>query len=147
MDHVAPPPLRTRIARTAPDDRGRRPRASPLPLPLDDPARAPTPTDPGHDPAATADAAVADLRAQADALAGRYFEALGRVAEIRQKVDEIEAKLPALRAETARLRDLTRERAVAAYKRAGRDLGAVVGAEDPLAAARRADWLESTQPA
>jgi peptidoglycan hydrolase CwlO-like protein len=138
MDHVAPPPLRTRIAR----------RlltivavglavAATLPAA---PAHAQTATDPAT-AAAAADAAVADLRAEADALAGRYFEALGHVAEIQQKADDIEAKLPALRAETARLRDLTRDRAVAAYKRAGRDLGVVVGANDPLAAARRADWL------
>jgi hypothetical protein len=105
------------------------------------PARAQTPPDPAA-AAAAGDAAVADLRSQADALAGRYFEALGHVGEIQQKADEIEARLPTLRAETERLRDLTRERAVAAYKRAGRDLGAVVGAKDPLAAARRAGWLD-----
>jgi hypothetical protein len=37
---------------------------------------------------------------------------------------------------------VTRDRAVEAYKRSGRDLGAVVGARDPLAAARRVRWLQ-----
>jgi hypothetical protein len=40
------------------------------------------------------------------------------------------------------LRALTRERAVEAYKRSGRDLGVVVGARDPLAAARRVRLLD-----
>jgi len=140
MDHVAPPPFRTRVARRLPVVLALAALAVVLPAA---PAPAQTPTAP--DPAAAsaaADAAVADLRSQADALAGRYFEALGHVAEIQQKADEIEAKLPALRAETERLRDLTRQRAVAAYQRAGRDLGAVVGAKSPLAAARRVDWLD-----
>ena len=94
------------------------------------------------DPATASAASVADLRARADALADRYFEGLGKVAEIQQKADAIEAELPALRAEAARLRQLTRDRAVAAYKRSGHDLGAIVGADDPLAAARRARWLQ-----
>ena len=132
MDHVAPPPFRTRIARLLPTV-VLAAAAFALALPAA-PASAQTAADP--------DAAIADLRAQADTLAGRYFAALGHVAEIQQKADEIEAKLPGLRAETERLRDLTRQRAVAAYKRAGRDLGAIVGAKDPLAAARRADWLD-----
>jgi hypothetical protein len=132
MDHVAPPPLRTRIARLLP---AALLVAAVLAIAL------PIVSATAQTPDATSDAAIADLRARADALADRYFEALGHVAEIQQKADEIEAKLPALRAETERLRDLTRQRAVAAYKRAGRDLGAVVGAKDPLEAARRADWL------
>src|SRR4051812_40557223 len=141
MDHVAPPPFRTRPARLLPAVLAAAIVAVALPALAAAPARAQTGPDPTAAGAA-ADAAVSDLRTRADALADRYFEALGHVAEINQKADEIEAKLPALRAETERLRDLTRERAVAAYKRAGRNLGAVVGAKDPLAAARRADWLD-----
>jgi peptidoglycan hydrolase CwlO-like protein len=135
MDHVAPPPLRTRVARLVATAIAAAALATALPAAAAHAQAAP-------DPVAAADAAVADLRAQADALADHYFETLGRVSEIQQKADEIEAKLPALRTETARLRALTRERAVEAYKRAGRNLGAVVGARDPLAAARRARWLQ-----
>jgi hypothetical protein len=135
MDHVAPPPSRTRTARLLGTVAAVVALTSALPT---TPAHAQT----TPDPVAAADAAVADLRAQADALADRYFETLGRVSAIQQKADEIEAKLPALRAEAERLRGLTRERAVEAYKRSGRSLGAVVGARDPLAAARRARWLQ-----
>jgi hypothetical protein len=138
MDHVAPPPFRTRLVRFLVPAALAPTLAVTLPLA---PARAQTPSGPAA-AASAADAADADLRSQADALAGRYFEALGHVADIEQKADEIEAKLPALRAETDRLRNLTRERAVTAYKRAGRDLGVVVGAKDPMAAARRAGWLD-----
>lgn len=94
------------------------------------------------EPVAALDATVAALSAEADALADRYFEALGRVAEIQQRADEIEAQLPVLRAEAAHLRDVTRERAVEAYKRSGRDLGTLVSARDPLDAARRVRWLQ-----
>jgi peptidoglycan hydrolase CwlO-like protein len=138
MDHVAPPPFRTRVARFLGTLVGVAVLASTL-------ASAPATTagaQAAPDPVAAADAEVTDLRAQADALADRYFESLGRVAEIQQRADEIEAKLPALRAETARLRDVTRDRAVDAYKRSGRDFGTVVGAHDPLDAARRVRWLQ-----
>ena len=135
MDHVAPPPFRTRVARIFVTVVVAAALAAVLP---EAPAHAQT----AADPVTAADAAVADLRAQADALADHYFATLGRVSEIQQKADEIEAKLPALRAEADRLRDLTRQRAVEAYKRSGHDLGVIVGARDPLAAARRARWLQ-----
>jgi len=135
MDHVAPPPFRTRAARLIGTVVAVVALASALPT-----ASAHAQTAP--DPVAAADAAVADLRAQADALADHYFETLGRVSEIQRKADDIEAKLPALRAEAERLRGVMRERAVEAYKRSGRSLGAIVGARDPLAAARRARWLQ-----
>ncbi|GMU78938.1 MAG: hypothetical protein AMXMBFR46_17310 [Acidimicrobiia bacterium] len=94
------------------------------------------------DPVAHADAAIARLRAEADGLATRYFEALGALADVERRTDEIESRLPALAAEVARLRDLTRARAVVAYMRSGHDLGAVASADDPLQAARRAQWLD-----
>lgn len=94
------------------------------------------------DPVAEAVARVAEVRALADALAGEYFQAVGQLATVQARVDEIEAKIPALTAEADRLRDLTRDRAVAAYKRSGSDLGAVIGADDLLAAARRTQWLD-----
>jgi hypothetical protein len=135
MDPVAPPPLRTRAARVLVAAAAVATMASSV-------AASPAPAQTAPDPVAAADAAVASLSERADALADDYFAALGRVAEIHQRVDEIEARLPPLRAEAARLRDVTRDRAVEAYKRSGRGLGAVVGARDPLAAARRATWLQ-----
>jgi len=91
---------------------------------------------------AEADATIARLREQADALAGTYFAAVGHLAEVQQRIDTIEARLPALADEVQELRDRTRERAVAAYKRSGNDLGSVIGADDPLQAARRVQWLD-----
>jgi peptidoglycan hydrolase CwlO-like protein len=144
MDHVAPPPLRTRAARLLEPLVGIALLASTLAAATtaSTAMAATAAAQAASDPVAAADAQVTDLRAQADALADRYFASLGRVAQIEQRADEIEAELPALRAEAARLRDVTRDRAVEAYKRSGRDLGAVVGARDPLDAARRIRWLQ-----
>jgi peptidoglycan hydrolase CwlO-like protein len=92
-------------------------------------------------PAAAVDAEVDRLRAQADALSERYFETLGRLAEVQRRIDEIEARLPGLADEVAELRSAARDRAVIAYKRSGNDLASVMGSGDPLEAARRVQWL------
>src|SRR3954467_14080688 len=97
MDHVAPPPHRIAVVRCLIS--AATVIASLAVIVSPTPAHAQTATDPAAT-AATADAAVAALRSRADALAGRYFEALANVGEIQQKADEIEAKLPGLRAET-----------------------------------------------
>ena len=93
------------------------------------------------DPLAEADATIARLRAEADAQSARYFEALAGLAETQRRIDDIEAKIPALAAQVDVLRTQTQERAVSAYKRAGNDLGSVISADNPLRAARRAQWL------
>src|SRR4029453_19591219 len=100
-DHVAPPPFRACLARLLWVPIALAALASPL-------IAAPVGAQGAPDPVAAADAGVAALSAQADALADRYFESLGRVAEIQQRADDIEAKLPALRPETARPRAGTR---------------------------------------
>lgn len=88
------------------------------------------------------DAEITRLQEEAEALSGRYFETLGRLAELQRRIDDIEARIPALADEVAGLRARTRDRAVAAYQRAGADLTAVIGADDPLEAARRVHWLD-----
>ena len=93
------------------------------------------------DPVADADASIARLRAEADAQSARYFAALAGLAEVQRRIDDIEARIPTLAAQVDDLRTRTQERAVSAYKRAGQSLGSVVGAGDPLRAARRAQWL------
>ena len=98
-------------------------------------------TSPSTDAVAEADATIAQLRQQADALAGRYFEGLGQLATVQQRIDDIEARLPALADQVATLRALTQDRAVAAYKRSGNDLASVMGAGNPMEAARRVQWL------
>ena len=94
------------------------------------------------DPVAEADASIARLRQEADALGGRYFDALAGLADVQRRIDEIEGRIPTLEAQTEKLRELTRLRAVTAYKRAGNDLGNLIGADGPLDAARRAQWLD-----
>ncbi|MFM8302752.1 MAG: hypothetical protein ACKOA9_00410, partial [Actinomycetota bacterium] len=93
------------------------------------------------DPVADADATIARLRQQADALAGQYFEALGRLAAVQQRIDDIEARLPALADQMTALRAANQERAVVAYRRSGHALAAVIGSGDPMQAARRVQWL------
>jgi hypothetical protein len=94
------------------------------------------------DPVAGADAQVTQLRQQADALSGRYFEALGVLADVNRRIDDMEQRIPTLQAETERLRLIAQARAVAAYKRSGADLGSIVSASGPVRAARRAQWLD-----
>ncbi|MFA5883977.1 MAG: hypothetical protein WDA60_09035 [Acidimicrobiia bacterium] len=98
-------------------------------------------TAPTPDPLAEADATIARLRAEADAQSAQYFEALAGLADVQRRIDDIEARIPALAAQVGELRTLTRTRAVEAYKRSGHDLGSVIGADDPLSAARRAQFL------
>lgn len=142
MDHAAPTPPSTRIGTRSPARRALAVVAgiAVALVALVGPAAAQSRATP--DPVAAAEARVAEVRAQADALAAEYFQAVGQLAIAQARVDEIEAKIPALTAEADRLRDLTRDRAVAAYKRSGSDLGAVIGADDLLAAARRTQWLD-----
>ena len=99
------------------------------------PAAAQTP-----DLAAT-EAEVAALRAEADAVAGRYFAELERLAALDARLTTTEARIGALTAEVDRLRSRTRDRAVAAYLRAATGVPPVLGADDAVTATRRVRWL------
>lgn len=107
-------------------------------------AQTTAPSAPGSasDAVAAADADIARLSQQADALAEQYFDTLGRLAETQQHIDEIESRIPALTEQVADLRARTLDRAVAAYKRAGNDLTTIASAGDPLEVARRVQWLD-----
>ncbi|MFO1536943.1 MAG: hypothetical protein ACKOVH_03825, partial [Actinomycetota bacterium] len=94
--------------------------------------------DPG---VAAAEAEVAALRAEADAVAGRYFAELDRLNALGRRIDDTEARVGTLTAEVARLRTRTRDRAVAAYLRAATGLPPVLGAGDAVTATRRVRWL------
>lgn len=94
------------------------------------------------DAVAAADADIARLSQQAEALSDQYFAALGRLADAQRRIDDLESRVPALAAEVAELRARTLDRAVAASIRSGRDLTAVAGAGGPLDAARRVQWLD-----
>lgn len=84
---------------------------------------------------------MAALRAEADAVAGRYFAELDRLNALGRRIDDTEARVGTLTAEVARLRTRTRDRAVAAYLRAATGLPPVLGAGDAVTATRRVRWL------
>jgi peptidoglycan hydrolase CwlO-like protein len=101
-----------------------------------------TATPVGANPTQSADATVRALRADADQASAEYFDALGKAQTLDAQIAEIEGRIPQL---TARQRVLQRrgeQRAVAAYKRSGDQLGAIIASGDVLSAARRAVWLD-----
>ena len=96
----------------------------------------------GADPSQDADATVSTLRADADQAAAEYFDALGKTQALDTQIAEIEARLPRLTARQRVLQGRTEDRAVAAYKRSGDQLGAIIASGNVLTAARRTVWLD-----
>jgi hypothetical protein len=96
----------------------------------------------GADPAQEADATVNALRAEADRAAADYFDALATSQALDTQMTEIEGRLPKLADRRRTLLGRAEDRAVAAYKRAGAQLGLVIASGDILTAARRARWLD-----
>jgi septal ring factor EnvC (AmiA/AmiB activator) len=95
------------------------------------------------DPAQDADATVAALRAQADAAAQSYLDALTQSQALQAQVADLEAKLPVLATQRRQLQVAAERRAVAAYKRSGSaQLATIIASDDALQAARRTVWLE-----
>ena len=88
-----------------------------------------------------ADATVEALRRDADHAASEYFDALGRAAALDTRIHKLEARLPELTKRRHRLRQRAERRAVAAYKRAGAPLAALIDSNDALLAARRRELL------
>ncbi len=75
------------------------------------------------DPVAEADQAVADAQAQVDQVAGAYFDALERTQELEARISELQGRIEEQRQRVTELKQITRDRAVAAYKRSGTSLG------------------------
>ena len=94
------------------------------------------------DPLADADKTVEALRREADQASQAYFDALAQAQALDAQISEIEARLPALEQRRRVLRIRAQARAVAAYKRAGMQVDALIDAEDALSAARRTRFLE-----
>jgi hypothetical protein len=94
------------------------------------------------DPITDADATVQSLRQEADRAAQQYFDALGRAAELDATIVRLESQLPDLVARRRTLRVRAEERAVAAYMRAGVQLGVLFDSGDALTTARRRQLLE-----
>ena len=93
-------------------------------------------------PSQGADATVSSLRAQADAAAAEYFDALAKTRALDTQIAELEDRLPRLTARQRVLQHTTEERAVTAYKHSGDQLGAILASGDMLTAARRTVWLD-----
>lgn len=89
------------------------------------------------------DSTIETLRREADQASEAYFDTLAEAQTLEAQIAEIESRLPALAAERRELRDAARDRAVAAYKRRGTQLGSILGAGDALAALRRTRLLEN----
>ncbi|MBM3672350.1 MAG: hypothetical protein FJW86_09265 [Actinobacteria bacterium] len=91
---------------------------------------------------ADAEAEIAALRASATQAYQDYVDTLVHAQALETQIAEIEARLPELAAQRRDLRARARKRAVAAYKRGGTELDAVIGATDVVSLMRRTHLLE-----
>jgi hypothetical protein len=90
--------------------------------------------------AAEADAdgvSAASLRAQADAIAGRYFDALARYQTLDRQITDARAELKVLAARARQARADARARSISAYRGAAAQLPSIVDSTDAIGAARR----------
>jgi len=93
-------------------------------------------------PSQETDTTVSALRADAEAAAAEYFDALDKTQALDSQIAEIEDRLPRLTARQRVLQRTTEGRAVTAYKHSGDQLGAILASSDMLTAARRTVWLD-----
>ena len=77
------------------------------------------------DPVTQANDAVAQAQAEVDAVAGAYFDALQRVQQLDAQISDLQARIDESRQRVTELKQITKDRAVAAYKRSGNSLGSV----------------------
>jgi len=80
---------------------------------------------------------VADLRAQADAIATQYFAALDRYQTLDRKITDNRSKVDQLRVRADKARSEARARAVSFYRTSNTRLTSVIASEDAFVAARR----------
>jgi hypothetical protein len=97
--------------------------------------------DAGAGPLDDADATVQTLREEADRAAQEYFDTLAQAASLDVKIQRLAARLPGLVKRRVRLHRRAEQRAVAAYRRAGTPLAAIIDSSDALSAARRRELL------
>ena len=87
--------------------------------------------------------AVTSARAAADAATQRYTDAENHVEALGIDIESLQREIDANRERVEALKVMTRDRAVAAYKRRGIDLGGL-SVTDPMRRARREKMLEET---
>jgi hypothetical protein len=98
-------------------------------------------------PARAADAnggqSAATLRSEADAIAGRYFDALAKFELLDREITENQGAVAALAARARSARVDARHRAVSAYRTSSAQLPTIVGSHDAIAAARRIRLIDT----
>ena len=77
------------------------------------------------DPVTQADQAVAEAQAHVDDVAGAYFDALQRAQQLDSQIAQLQGRIDETRQRVTELKQITNDRAVAAYKRSGNSLGSV----------------------
>ena len=77
------------------------------------------------DPVTQANDAVAQAQAEVDAVAGAYFDALQRAQQLDAQISDLQSRIDESRQRVTELKQITNDRAVAAYKRSGNSLGSV----------------------
>ena len=99
------------------------------------------------DPVAEADQAVAQAQAEVDQVAGAYFDALERTRELEARLSELQVRIDEQRQRVTQLKQITRDRAIAAYKRSGTSLGILFldnsGAADTVRRAKVLDLVNA----
>jgi peptidoglycan hydrolase CwlO-like protein len=84
----------------------------------------------------------AELRAQADELANRYFDALSRFQSLDGEITRNQQLVAALSARAKEARAAVRARALVAYKTSGTQLSVLISGESSLDASRRAELID-----
>jgi len=92
--------------------------------------------------AAQSTSSASDLRAEADALSNRYFDALERVQSLNDDIARNQQLVDDLLARAKQARDAARARARIAYTSAGTQFDAFVDGDGSLDAARRAQLID-----
>jgi hypothetical protein len=85
---------------------------------------------------------VAELRAQADAIASRYFDALARYQALDRQIDENRHQVAVLAARARKARARARARALSAYRTSTVRLTTIIASDDALAFARRSRLVD-----
>lgn len=97
---------------------------------------------PAHAAESDSQPSVATLRAQADAMASRYFDALSRYQSLGLDIATNRAQTGALEARARKARHDARDRAVMIYRTSPSRVASIVGSADALSAARRVRFID-----
>ena len=94
------------------------------------------------EPDAATPSAASVLRAQADEIAGRYFDALTRYETLDREIADTHAEVQVLAARARRARADARARSISAYRASSAQLPSIVDSADATRAARRLQLID-----